>query len=165
MNRLILGPLLGAILARRGGGGLAGGLGGAMAGRALGGRGALIAMMLPYAMQWIQRNGGLGGVLKRFQDKGYGRQAQSWVATGDNQDIDPNAIEDIVGRNELSRLSQQLGVPEQEVKQGFAEIMPEVINELTPDGELKAESDRILDESLPGIEHEVEQARLVSSQH
>lgn len=153
MNRLILGPLLGAILGRR--------LGGGTLGRsALGGRGAIVAMLLPYAMQWIQRNGGIGAVLKRFQDKGYSRQAASWVATGDNEVIDERAVEEVVGREELSRLSQQLGVPEDEVKQDLAAALPEIVHQLTPQGVAGPEADRLLDDSLPAIEQEVQQAHL-----
>jgi uncharacterized protein YidB (DUF937 family) len=156
MNKLILGPLLGAILGRRAGVGARGR-------SALGGRGAIIAMLLPYAMQWIQRNGGLGAVLKRVQEKGYSRQAASWVATGDNEVIDERAVEDIVGRDELSRLSQQLGVPEDEVKQDLAAALPEIVNQLTPQGLAGPEADRLLDESLPDIEQEVQQAHLAQN--
>ncbi|MBC5764612.1 YidB family protein [Ramlibacter albus] len=158
MNKLILGPLLGAILGRRMGGGALGRAG-------LGGRGAIVAMLLPYAMQWIQRNGGVGAVLKRFQEKGYSRQTASWVATGDNEVIDERAVEEVIGQNELTRLSQQLGVPEQEVKQDLAAALPEIVNQLTPQGLLGDDADRMLGDSLPAIEQEVQQARLEQQQH
>jgi uncharacterized protein YidB (DUF937 family) len=157
-NRLILGPLLGAILGRRLGGG-------ALGRSALGGRGAIIAMLLPYAMQWIQRNGGLGAVLKRFQDKGYTRQSASWVATGDNEVIDERAVEDVVGTGELSRLSQQLGVPEQEVKRDLAAALPEIVDQLTPQGLAGPDADRMLAASLPQIEQEVRQAQIEQQRH
>jgi uncharacterized protein YidB (DUF937 family) len=162
------------------GGGMAGGLGGGLGGAALGGilagmlggrgrgrartgglagnRGTLIAMLLPFAMQWVQRNGGLGAVLKRVQDRGYSKQANSWVSTGDNQHLEPQAMDEIVGNDEISRLSQQLGVPQDEVKQGFAEILPEMVNQLTPDGQVRPEADDVLQESIPLMERELRQA-------
>lgn len=170
MKNLILGQVLGSIFgsaSRRRGGGLGGvgaaGLGGVLAGmlgRGRGGkRGVLLALLLPLAMQWVQRNGGLGAVLKRMQDKGYGRQAKSWVAVGDNDDLDAQAVDDVVGQDELSRLSRQLGLPQDEVRQGFAELLPEMVDQLTPDGRVSPDADEVLGNSLPLVEQEIEKAR------
>jgi uncharacterized protein YidB (DUF937 family) len=135
-------------------GGLLGGMiGGGVAGSAgLGKRGVLLAMLLPFAMQWVQRNGGIGAVLERFRQKGYQQHADSWVSTGDNQPIEAEAVDNVVGREELSRLSRQLGVPEQEVAHGFAEILPEVVNQLSPEGQVPPEADDALDGGLSEIE-------------
>jgi uncharacterized protein YidB (DUF937 family) len=109
-----------------------------------GGGGALLAMLLPLAMQWVQRNGGLGAVLGKFQQKGYSQQAASWVATGENEAMPRQAIDDVVGLDELSRLSQQLGVPQQQVADGLAQILPEVVHQLTPQGEVSRDADDVL---------------------
>jgi len=144
-----LGDLLGGMLGR----------GGAPAGAATernaplgGGGGALLAMLLPLAMQWVQRNGGLGAVLGKFQQKGYSQQAASWVSTGENEALPPQAIDDVVGLGELSRLSQQLGVPQQEVADGLAQILPEVVHQLTPQGEVAGDADAVLTEGLSELE-------------
>lgn len=166
-----LGGLLGGILGSntrqsesvqdRGGplGGL-GGLGG-MAGMGsagqsssgMGGKGsALLVMLLPLAMQWIQRSGGLGGVLQRFQHKGYSQQAASWVSTGPNEALEPQAVTDVVGTDELSRLSQQLGVSQEEVSSGMGQILPEVVNHLTPQGGVPDDSDDMLNRGMSMLE-------------
>ncbi|HYW55464.1 MAG TPA: YidB family protein [Polaromonas sp.] len=173
MGNDILGQVLGSVLGRggqagsMGGGGLGSVLGGMMGrgqggamgmgrsgrGSALGGQGgALIAMLLPLAMQWVQRNGGLGGVLERFKQKGYSQQAASWVSTGANDDLPAHAIYDVVGHEELSRLSQQLGVDSEEVSQGMAQIMPEMVNQLTPDGNVPDDSDVVLGRGITSLE-------------
>ena len=157
----ILGSVLGGAMGRsRGGdapggglpggmGGLGGILGGALGGGGLrgglGGRNAMLAVLLPLAMQWIQRNGGIGNVLQRANQRGYGRQADSWVGTGDNEPLDPNAIDDMVGHDEVLRMSRQLGLPEQDVKEGFAEILPEMVNQLSPEGRMPQDADQVLD--------------------
>ena len=180
MNNPVLGSILGSVLGsamrRRGyGGGLGGGLGGAALGSVLGGmlgrgrggmaagrggmnRGALVAMLLPMAMRWVQRNGGIGEVLKRFQQRGYRKQAQSWVDLGDNQPVDVRAIDDVVGAQELQQLSQQLGVPQHDVAEALAEIFPEMVNQLSPEGLVPDEADDVLDEGRREIERELEQA-------
>ena len=160
-----LGGLLGGILGgnnRPAGGGLddsespggLAGLGGSgMGGSGMGNKGsALLVMLLPLAMQWVQRNGGLGGVLQRFQRKGYSQQAASWVSTGPNEALEPQAVNDVVGTDELSRLSQQLGVSQDEVSTGMAQILPEMVNRLTPQGGVPDDGDETLDRGRSMLE-------------
>ncbi|NDP61519.1 YidB family protein [Polaromonas sp.] len=154
-----LGDLLGGLM---GGGAGQGGnrpadLGG-MAGLGQGGSGmankgsALMLLLLPLAMQWVQRNGGIGGVLERFQNKGYTQQAASWVSTGANEELQPQAVSDVVGADELSRLSQQLGVSQEEVSSGMAQILPEMMNQLTPQGGVPDDGDEVLNRGTSMLE-------------
>ncbi len=113
-----------------------------------GGGGALLAVLLPLAMQWVQRNGGLGAVLGKFQRQGYSQQAASWVSTGQNEALPREAIDEVVGLDELSRMSQQLGVAEQQVADGFAQLLPEVVNQLTPQGDVAGDADEVLNEGM-----------------
>lgn len=179
MLGLVLGGLFGQALGRRGTGGLGGGLGGVALGGILGGllggrrspvgvpagrgmgsnRTALLVMLLPLAMRWIQRNGGVGAVLDKFRQQGYGRQAQSWVSTGQNDGIDEQAVEQVVGQGELQQMAQRLGVPEPDVAQAFAEIMPEMVDKLTPQGQLPDQADVVLDESRQTLEKEIEEVQ------
>ena len=159
----LLGQILGGIFAnamrgrgRGRGGPFGGGVGGAGLGGLAGGkRGMLLAMLLPFAMQWVQRNGGLGAVLDRFKQKGYRQQADSWVSTGANQSLQAEAVDNVIGRDELSRLARQLGVPEQEVADGLAEILPEMVDQLSPEGQVPPEADDALDGGLSEIEKEL----------
>lgn len=160
-----LGDLLGGMMGRGGVGG-AGMGGGLPTGRGTGGglggnRGLLVAMLLPLAMQWVQRNGGVGAVLDRFRQKGYREQADSWVSTRGNQMLDTRAVDDVVGSEELSRLSRELGVPEHDVADGFAEIFPEMVDQLSPEGQLPPDADDALNGGLSEIEQEM--SRLTTS--
>ena len=109
---------------------------------------ALLVLLLPLAMQWVQRNGGLGGVLQRFQHNGYSQQAASWVSTGPNEVLEPQAVNEVVGADELSRLSQQLGVSQDEVSSGMAQILPEMVNRLTPQGGVPDDGDETLSRGM-----------------
>jgi uncharacterized protein YidB (DUF937 family) len=114
--------------------------------------GALLAMLLPLAMQWVQRNGGVGALLEKFRQGGYSRQAASWVSTGDNEPISTQAVGEVVGMDELSRLSQQLGVPQEQVADGLAQILPQVVDHLTPTGGVPDDADDMLNSGLAAIE-------------
>lgn len=120
-----------------------------------GGRGALIALLLPLAMQWVQRNGGVKEVLLRFEQKGFGAQADSWVSTGANQSLKAEEIDEVVGGEELSRMSRKLGVTEREVALGLADILPELVDQLTPDGNVPPEANDALDAGRAEFEREL----------
>jgi uncharacterized protein YidB (DUF937 family) len=166
-----LGDLLGGLMGGGAGSGSQGGIGGLGAG--LGGVGsnggavgsgggtspfgggkgaALTALMIPLAMQWVQRNGGISGVLQRFQQKGYTQQASSWVSTGPNDALPQQAIGDVVGNDELSKMSQQLGVSNEEVSGRMAQILPEVVNHMTPEGNVPHDADDILHRGLSSLQ-------------
>ena len=149
-----LGDLLGGLM--RGGSRPMGGLGG---GSSYGGKGALMAMLLPLAMQWVQRSGGIGGVRDRFRKKGYSQQAASWVSTGENEVLEPQAIDEVVGTDELSRLSRQLGVGNEAVASGMAQILPEMVNQLTPQGEVPDNADDTLNDGISTLERLMNQAK------
>ena len=117
---------------------------------------ALLVMLLPLAMRWVQRNGGMNAVLERFRQKGMGAQTQSWMSTGDNQPIDEQSVEQVVGSDELRQMAQRLGVPEQQVAQAFAEIMPQMVDKITPDGQVPPHADAVLDESTRALEKQIE---------
>ena len=150
-----LGDLLGGLMGGSAGpaGGLGGfGRGGSSLGGLGGGKGALVAMLLPMAMQWVKRSGGVSSVLDRFQQKGYSQQAASWVSTGENESIAPQAINQVVGSDELSRLSQQLGVGADDVASGMAHILPQVVSHLTPQGEVPLDADNRLDNGISTLD-------------
>jgi len=177
----VLGGLFGQAMGRRGmGGGMAGGLGGIALGSVLAGmmrghggqanvpmgvpggtrpyanRTALLVMLLPLAMRWVQKNGGVGGVLDRFHQKGFGQQAKSWVGTGQNDGIDQGAVEQVVGTGELQQMAQRLGVPEHEIAQAFAEIMPQMVDKLSPQGQVPPHADQVLDAGRQHLEQQIQ---------
>ena len=129
-------------------GGLAGGGAGMPgAGPAMGGQGggaALIAILL----QLLQQHGGLGGLLSKFQQAGYGRQADSWVSSGGNQSIDPDAVSQVLGAGEIDRIAQKLGVPRREAAEQVAGALPEVVDRMTPRGALPDDSEALVNRAL-----------------
>jgi uncharacterized protein YidB (DUF937 family) len=121
-----LGDILGQVLgggAPRGGGGM-----GDILGEVLGGgapRGGGMGGM-----------GGLGGLLEQFQRMGYGEQASSWVGPGQNQPIPADVIGQIFGQDGLAAIARQAGVSEADVSAGLSELLPEVVDRVTPNGEV-----------------------------
>jgi uncharacterized protein YidB (DUF937 family) len=90
--------------------------GGAPAGRAGGGR------------------GGLGDLLEQLQRSGYREQADSWVGRGQTLPLAPEALEQLFGRGGLEQIARHTGISEREASSGLSELLPEVVDHVTPEG-------------------------------
>jgi uncharacterized protein YidB (DUF937 family) len=83
--------------------------------------------------------GGLGGLLSQLAQSGYGQQTQSWVSTGPNEPLPPQALDEVLGPDQVAQIAAEAGVSPHEARDGLAQLLPEVVNHLTPDGELPAD--------------------------
>jgi len=126
-----LGDLLGGILG-----------GGGQAGSGLGGN-PMLRMLLPLVASMLM-NGGLQKILGQLQQSGKGAKGQSWVSTGPNEPADADDIRAALSEQELAQIAQQLGVSEDEAAEAVAQVLPDVVDQATPEGELPddAELDR-----------------------
>ena len=86
-------------------------------------------------------SGGLGALIKEFQQGGLGQAAQSWVGTGPNQKIASNDLARVLGTDTLDALSKQTGVKREDLLAGFSQHLPDLIDQLTPDGRLPTEAE------------------------
>jgi len=115
-------------------------LGGQTTRGGFGGKGMLIAALMPMVLSWIKRNGGLSGALSKITGMGYEKQARSWLSTNElNDNLDPNDINRLFDDSEIQQVAAHTGANEIEVRQGLAELLPEVMNQLTPNGNLDNE--------------------------
>lgn len=152
----LLDQILGSVLGRSSaGGGMGGGLGSGL-GRG-GGMSSVLMALLPVVLGMIANRGagsgrspgpgqgpgglgglggGLGGLLEQFTKKGYGDQAQSWIGTGPNQSLPMEALSDVFGDDQLAHIASQAGVSQDEARQGLSQLLPEVVDHFTPQGQL-----------------------------
>ena len=80
--------------------------------------------------------GGLGALLEQMQQAGLGDQARSWVGTGQNMPISPDALSQIFGEGGIGAIARQAGLTPQETSEGLSELLPDVVNHVTPTGEV-----------------------------
>lgn len=113
-------------------------LGNVLGGMMGGGGGAQLQQspLLQLALQMLQQNGGIEGILGKFQQAGYAEQAQSWVSTGENQPISADALQQVLGQGQLGQLAQQLGIGQGEAAGGLASVLPQLIDQMTPQGQV-----------------------------
>lgn len=107
-----------------------------------GGKGMLVAALMPMVLSWIQRNGGLSGALSKINGLGHQQQARSWMSNNEqNDNLDPNEVSRLFDDHEIQQVAAHTGANDSEVRQGLAELLPEVMNQLTPNGNLDNESE------------------------
>ncbi|SFL71443.1 YidB family protein [Methylorubrum salsuginis] len=81
---------------------------------------------------------GLGEMLDRFQQAGHGAAAQSWVAQGPNQELPPQHLEQAIGSDVLSTLTQRTGLSREELLSRLSRELPQAVDRYTPDGRMPA---------------------------
>ena len=80
--------------------------------------------------------GGLGSVLGALQSKGLGDFVSSWVSTGANKSISPEQVQSALGQEKISQFAQQAGVGGTEASAALAGMLPGLVDNLTPNGQL-----------------------------
>lgn len=84
----------------------------------------------------INNTGGLSGLVSSFQEKGLGELVSSWVGKGQNLPISAEQIQSVLGSGQLEAMAEKLGLNPGEVSGHLAQLLPQVVDKLTPNGEV-----------------------------
>ncbi len=82
--------------------------------------------------------GGISGLLQKFQANGLGDTAQSWVSGGENQPISGDLIHQVLGSDVVRQIAEKIGLPLDQASNLIAEYLPQVIDGLTPNGQVES---------------------------
>ena len=99
-----------------------------------------VQKLIQPVLDLVQNSGGLSGLVTQLQESSVGQQAASWVAKGPNLPVDPDALAGAVGPEKVQELAAKAGVPLAAAKDGLSQLLPGLIDKLTPMG------------SVPGVE-------------
>lgn len=114
----------------------------------LGGLGGLLGVLAsnPQLIQVVTNmlanngsQGGLGGLMEKFQQAGMGDVIGSWVGGGQNHAISGDQLGQVLGRDTLSNIAAQLGVQPGEAAGQLSQVLPGLIDKLTPQGAAPAQ--------------------------
>ncbi|MDG4860703.1 YidB family protein [Streptomyces sp. T-3] len=125
-----LGSLLGGLL---GGGGQQGASGG-------GGGGNILAALLS---AFLGKGGGqnpLAGLMEGLNKAGLQEQAKSWVEPGENQSVTGAQIQEALPNDTLQEVAQKAGVSPEQAANEIAQVLPQAVDKLTPEGQVPTES-------------------------
>jgi len=91
--------------------------------------------------QIFNENGGISGLVSRFQNAGLGETVRSWVSSGPNQPISGEQIGQVFSGEELQNWAGKIGIPPETVSSLLAQVLPSIVDQSTPNGELPAQED------------------------
>ncbi|HEY8333132.1 MAG TPA: YidB family protein, partial [Tardiphaga sp.] len=86
-------------------------------------------------------SGGLGDLLKQFQQNGQGDVAQSWVSNGPNKQIAPGDLANALGADQIDQLTSRTGMSRDQLLSELSNELPDAVNEFTPDGRLPTDDE------------------------
>jgi uncharacterized protein YidB (DUF937 family) len=84
----------------------------------------------------IEEAGGLPALLQKLKDSGLADQVSSWIGNGENQPVSGDQIKDALGEETIEQVAQQAGITPEHATTGLAQLLPQIIDQLTPGGEL-----------------------------
>ena len=92
------------------------------------------AGMVSVVNNLVEQQGGLQGLINKFQQQGLGETVNSWVSTGPNKAISPDEVHRALGPDLLQQLSAKSGLSVQELEQKLSTILPQAVDTMTPNG-------------------------------
>ena len=110
---------------------------GDVAGAAAGGQSGLLSSV----MDLINQHGGLAGLLQKFQESGLQDQVASWIGTGANASVSGEQVQGALGADTISQIAAKLGLPQDAASGGLAALLPQLIDHLTPNGQVPEGND------------------------
>lgn len=118
-----------------------------MLGQSQGGQGGGNAALLNAVIGMLGNNasagglggvGGLGGLVQQFEQGGLGHVIGSWISTGQNLPISAEQLQSVLGSGVFASLAQQTGLSHGDLAGQLSQLLPQVIDQATPDGQVPA---------------------------
>ena len=76
------------------------------------------------------------GLVTQLSQGGLGSQVSSWIGNGQNQPVSASQITQALGGGTIARIAQELGLDPQQAGNIVAQVLPHLIDHLTPAGQL-----------------------------
>jgi len=120
--------------------GLLDGIAGQVLGKMMGDKGG----MAQIALDMFNQHGGLEGVLAKFKEGGLGEAAASWVGKGENLPVSADQISSVLGSGAIAEMAAKFGIDPSTLSAQIAEHLPTVVDKMTPNGAVEANSGSLL---------------------
>ena len=111
--------------------------GGLFGGRGGMGRPSMMTLLATGAITYLASHPqAFRNLLGRAQSRGLGRKVDSWVGTGPNEPLRPEEVDNVIEPHEIDQIARQAGVSREEARQVLAQVVPNMVDKLTPHGEV-----------------------------
>lgn len=72
-------------------------------------------------LSWIETQGGIRGLINKFEQQGFGGIIQSWIGSGENLPVSMEQISSIFGTSNISSLASKVGLNSEQTSSLIAE--------------------------------------------
>ena len=80
--------------------------------------------------------GGLDGVVHSFRQGGLAETVNSWIGTGENAPVSADQVQSVLGSGIVEDLAAKLGVSPETAGSQLSQLLPGIVDHLTPNGEV-----------------------------
>ncbi|RPI75526.1 MAG: DUF937 domain-containing protein [Ignavibacteriales bacterium] len=87
-------------------------------------------------MSLVRQSGGLNGLISKFKSQGLGDVISSWVGTQNNLPISSDQIKKVFGDDTIKSMSTKLGMDTNVLTGQLSDLLPQVVDKLTPQGKV-----------------------------
>jgi uncharacterized protein YidB (DUF937 family) len=99
------------------------------------------ALLLQQLIAMLSKPGALANLTNAFQSAGLGNILQSWIGTGQNLPISADQVGKVLGSGTVADLAKKAGIGESETTSALAALLPQVIDKVSPGGNVPAQND------------------------
>jgi uncharacterized protein YidB (DUF937 family) len=92
--------------------------------------------LMSTVMGLLGGQGGLQNLIGQFDSKGLGDVVGSWVSTGRNLPISPDQLQGVLSNDAVKNIASKLGIDTKSVTSQLSNLLPQVVDKLTPDGKV-----------------------------
>jgi uncharacterized protein YidB (DUF937 family) len=96
--------------------------------------GVVGAEMATVVNGFIEKHGGVQGIVAQMEQQGLGGTVRSWVGTGANQPISADQIHQAFGSDTMKQMAAKFGLSPDELATKLSAVLPQAIDKLTPGG-------------------------------
>jgi uncharacterized protein YidB (DUF937 family) len=89
--------------------------------------------------------GGLTGLVSAFEQNGLGGAVRSWISNGPNQPVSGEQVQNVLSSGQIGEVAGKLGVSPETASNVVAQVLPGIIDHLTPNGQMPAGGSNLLE--------------------
>lgn len=92
--------------------------------------------------------GGVSGLAQSFEQQGLGHLMSSWIGTGENLPISADQVKSVLGDERVAEFAAKAGISPDVASSHLAELLPNVIDKLSPDGNLPESGSDLMSQGM-----------------
>ena len=78
-------------------------------------------------------------LLAKFRSNGLESAVESWIGVGQNRKISASQLQSILGNEQVAAIARRLGMSSADASSALAKLLPEIVDKLTPEGQLPSD--------------------------